>query len=72
MNSVVWCMMTVSVLCGIEDVPCVTETTVKGKIVNNGELYIRVDFSEYAKKQKYLGDWSEPKLVKKDLCIEDK
>lgn len=71
MSSVVWCMLLVTINCGITET-CDVETAVKGKIVTNGELYHRIDFSEYAKKQKYLGDWSEPKLVKAELCTEKK
>jgi hypothetical protein len=63
-------MMVVVIDCG--GVNCMVDTAVKGKVLNKtSELYL-VDFSDYAKKQGYIGDWSEPKPVDEEKCIEDK
>jgi hypothetical protein len=66
-------MLTVFTLCGLDDSSsCEVETAVKGRVITKGELYHRIDFSEYAKKQKYLGDWDAPKLIRAELCVEEK
>jgi hypothetical protein len=66
-NTIVWCMLTIT-LNGE-----VVETAVKGKVkaYQNPDILF-VDFSEYAKKQQYEGNWTELKEVNKDICIEDK
>lgn len=67
---VVWCMITVAV--DSDTIPFFVETAVKGRVVNSNSLYYFVDFSEYAKKRKYMGEWSESRMVFKDNCVEDK
>lgn len=65
-----WCTLHVFILCATNTV-CSVETAVKGKVVNQQDFgYINLDFSEYAKKQKYVGNYSNV-FVRKDNCIED-
>ena len=69
-NSIVWCMMTVALNCGLgEKAPCLAETAVKGRLIQSTIEWYLVDFSEYAKKQKYQGNWSEIKMIDPDKCI---
>ena len=70
---IVWCMMNVVLDCGLgPNGGCMAETAVKGKVVTKNDNFYLVDFSEYAKKQGYIGTWSEPKLIDEEKCIEDK
>lgn len=50
---------------------CSNETAVKGEVLSQTSKTYMIDASEYAKKQKYVGDWSI-KLVDKDLCVPEK
>lgn len=67
---IVWCLMTVAI--NVSGIPMFADTAVKGKRLNENPLMYKVDFSEYAKKQGYLGDWSEPRFVESDKCVEAK
>ncbi len=68
----VWCMITVMMDCGLgKNVLCAADTSVKGKVLRINEDYYLVDFSDYAKKQGYE-DLVNPKMVEKNICMEDK
>lgn len=47
------------------------DTAVQGKVIGEGTKMYQMDFSEYAKKQKYVGDYSN-RMVDKDTCIKEK
>ena len=67
---IVWCMLTVFTYC-TGSIPCAGETAVKGKVIKEEHNLYLINFFEYAFKQGYLGDWSEPRLIKKDVCIKE-
>lgn len=62
---VVWC--TLSVVIG----GFFHETAAKGKVKQETGISYLVDFSDYAKKQGYEGDYSNY-TVKKENCLEEK
>jgi hypothetical protein len=67
-GAIVWCTIsvTLSVLgTKVEDY----ETAALGKIVKIEPEYVYVDFSEYAKKQQYIGQYYYVK-VKDYMCVE--
>lgn len=67
----VWCTMIVTtvncLLCNAESV----ETAVQGKIISENDHSYLVDFSEYAKKHEYEGDYSH-RIVEKFNCVKEK
>lgn len=64
----VWCtiIVTLGVTSGL--MPDDFETAAKGKVLQETGSHYLVDFSEYAKKQKYIGNYNN-KLVDKDKCL---
>jgi hypothetical protein len=66
---IVWCMITVILGSGFNAEKL--ETAAKGKILAETGKHYLVDFSEYATKRKYIGDYSN-KLIDKDQCMESK
>lgn len=69
---IVWCMLFITLNCSSPEFGvCEGNTAVRGKVIKTEPDFYFVDFSEYAKKQKYLGDWSAPRLVEKDTCVKD-
>lgn len=69
---ILWCTLHVFLVCGTGDTVCSVETAVKGKVVDESVMFkYKIDFSEYAKKQKYIGNYSEV-TVDRDNCIKDK
>lgn len=68
----VWCLITVMTTCGLgPNVLCEGTTAVRGKVKTTNDTFYLVDFSEYAKKQDYVG-LNTPKMVEKYKCMEDK
>lgn len=59
-----WCLVSI-MLDGSQ-----VETSVKGKMMHEAESFYILDFSEYAKKQGYEGDYSSF-TVNKDYCTKD-
>ena len=66
---IVWC--TVFVVIIGHGLPFQAETAAKGVVKHETGTHYVVDFSEYAKKQNYSGDYSNY-TVNKDNCLEDK
>lgn len=65
---IMWC--TISIVTMFSGLPWVTETAAKGKVIHEtGSSYI-LDFSEYAKANKYEGNYTAV-TVDKDQCIKD-
>ena len=60
----VWCTLVV-ILFGDN-----VETAVKGNIISETKTTYTLDFQEYAKKQKYEGNYSSV-VVNKEECIEE-
>jgi hypothetical protein len=67
---VIWCYLIVSFEC-LKGAPCTSETAVRGLVIGHTPSTYLVDFSEYASKKGYLGNWDEFKTVNADKCIKD-
>lgn len=63
-NTIVWCMITVNLFSKGE------ETAVKGKVIKENDKVYFVDFSEYARQQRYEGAYYYY-AVDKDKCIKE-
>lgn len=62
----VWCFLTVTT-----DTNEVVTTAVKGRVTKASSDSVYIDFSEYARKQRYIGLYYDVKLTETD-CIEEK
>ena len=65
------CLITVTVMAPLTDkisVPVMTNTQVKGHILQEDDEMYLVDFSKEAKEKKYLGDYKE-QMVQKSMCV---
>lgn len=70
MGLIVWCTINVVIICIGTSVTCISETAAKGKVISENEQQYLVDFSEYAIKQEYQGDYSH-RFINKDNCVKD-
>jgi hypothetical protein len=66
---IVWCTIIVTLGTGWDSET--VWTAAKGKVLAETGTDYAIDFSEYATKQKYQGDYSN-KLVDKEKCMESK
>lgn len=64
-NVIVWCMITVT-LQGSKE-----ETAAKGKVIKETDNYYLVDFSQYARQQRYEGSYYYYYQVNKNNCTEE-
>lgn len=65
------CLIAVTVMAPLTNkisVPVITNTQVKGHILQEDEEMYLVDFSQEAKKKKYIGDYKEH-MVHKSMCV---
>lgn len=64
---IVWCLITIKT--GILGVPEEYETSAKGLVtkINGNEL--SVDFSKYAREQKYIGNYYDIQ-INEDRCVQ--
>lgn len=69
----VWCSIFVLIHCvnfNDNSARCLHETAAKGYVIGEMPTQYMVDFSEYAKKQGYVGDYSG-KMINKDNCVKN-
>lgn len=69
----VWCMLMISLTDDCTKTSCsIQETAVRGIVIQETTESYLIDFSEYAKKQGYIGNWSMLRTVSKNVCVEGK
>lgn len=63
-----WCM--IQIVFNVNGINFIQNEPVLGKLLVNDKVseYYLMDFSEQAKKEKYIGDYSQI-LVKKESCV---
>lgn len=69
----VWCTMMVYLSephYGSQEL--LSETVMQGKLLEEKNEILRIDFSDYAKKMSYNGNWSQARYVNKEECIYEK
>jgi hypothetical protein len=69
-NTIVWCFIIVSMNVNSFNRVEQAETAAKGRVTKVEGDYIYVDFSKYAREQKYIGDYYNIK-AKSDECTRD-